>query len=128
VFNYRTFRNTDPPRLVELWNALSLGRGAVILRNSTILERYVFSKPFFDPNGLFLAEENGRLIGYAHAGGCQAADGSEVQGVVSAIGVLPSHRRRGVDGHPHRPWAGRGPRSGPVPLPGAPGDPDARRF
>jgi len=76
VVRYRTFRNTDPPRLVEVWNETFTGRGAVRLASSTPLERFVFSKPLFDPAGLFIAEEDERCLGFAHAGfgPCDEAD------------------------------------------------------
>jgi ribosomal protein S18 acetylase RimI-like enzyme len=95
VVDYRNFRNTDPPHLVELWNASFPGRGAVTLRGSNLLERHVFAKPFFDPNGIVIAEENQRVVGYGHFGRCQA-EGSDMQGVTCALAVLPSHRRRGI--------------------------------
>src|SRR5688572_10695523 len=55
VVQYRSFRNTDPPRIVDVWNECFTGRGAVTLRNSTPLETLVFAKPIFDPAGFFLA-------------------------------------------------------------------------
>src|SRR4051812_40528586 len=33
-----------------------------------LLDRLVFSKPYFDPLGLIVATENGQPIGFAHAG------------------------------------------------------------
>jgi ribosomal protein S18 acetylase RimI-like enzyme len=33
-----------------------------------MLEAFVFSKPYFDREGLLIAEENGHVIGFAHAG------------------------------------------------------------
>ena len=34
----------------------------------TTLERHVFAKPYFDREGFSVAEENGKIIGFAHAG------------------------------------------------------------
>ncbi len=99
MVQYRTFRNTDPPRLVEVWNEAFTGRGAVVLRNSSPLERFVFAKPLFDPAGLFLAEENNRCVGFAHAalaGDTPIADVPGPVGVVCILGVRPSHQRHGV--------------------------------
>lgn len=90
MIEYRAFRNTDPPQLVEVWNEAFTGRGAVVLRNSSPLERFVFAKPIFDPAGLLLAEENQRCLGFAHA-----ALGPEA-GVLCVIGVRPDYRRRGI--------------------------------
>jgi len=96
VAEYRTFRNTDPPRLAEAWNAIFTGRGAVPLLNSSPLEQYVFAKPIFDPAGLFLAEEGGNVIGVAHAALSAAPSSSGPVGVVCLIGVRQEHRRGGI--------------------------------
>jgi len=100
VIHYRTFRNTDPPGLVGVWNA-SFGdsRAAVGLRTATLLEYFLFAKPYFDPHGLILAEDDGRPAGFALAGSGFAADGAALDpavGVVCAVGVDPARRRQGV--------------------------------
>jgi len=94
VVQYRTFRNTDPPHLVEIWNEAFTGRGAVALRTSSPLERFLFAKPIFDPAGLLIAEENNRFLGFAHA-----AMGPKEQneaGIICALGVRPDSQRRGI--------------------------------
>lgn len=99
VVQYRSFHNDDPPHLAEIWNEAFIGRGAVQLRHSSPLERHAFSKPYFDPDGLIVALENGRRIGFAHAGfGPTKAETalSYTAGVTCLIGVRPAHRRRGV--------------------------------
>jgi ribosomal protein S18 acetylase RimI-like enzyme len=99
VVQFRHFRNTDPPSLVVIWNECFTGRGAVRLRHSTPLEYHVFSKPYFDPAGLILAEENGTAIGFVHAAFGPSADGSslsEAVGVICVLGVRPAWRRRGI--------------------------------
>ena len=93
---YRTFRNFDPPLLADVWNTSMTGRGAASLNSSMLLERHVLCKPYFDPNGLFLAMDGEQCVGYAHAGGCQSEDGTEIHGVVCAVMVRPSHRRQGI--------------------------------
>src|SRR5438270_13867147 len=67
---FRSFRNTDPPGLVEVWNDALTGRGTVRLRNSSPLERCTLSKLYFDPEGLIVAIEEGvnRCVGFVHAG------------------------------------------------------------
>lgn len=97
--NFRSFRNTDPPALIEIWNEAGLGRGAFPLRSPVLFEYCVFSKPYFDPAGLIVAEEDGRVVGFAHAGfGPNAAetDLSFDTGVICAVLVRPSHRRQRV--------------------------------
>lgn len=99
MVQYRTFRNDDPPRLAQIWNAAFTGRGAVQLRHSSPLEHYVFAKPFFDPAGLIIAFDESLPIGFVHAGFGPVADGMKLStqiGVVGLVGVIPSHRRRGI--------------------------------
>jgi ribosomal protein S18 acetylase RimI-like enzyme len=99
VVQYRGFRNTDPPRLVGLWNECFSGRGAVRLRNSAPLEQQLFAKWYFDPAGLIVAEEDGVDIGFAHAGfGPGPTQGTldHKTGVLCLIGVQSACRRRGI--------------------------------
>ena len=99
LVQYRNFRNDDPPGLVDIWNSAFTQRGAVIMRHSSPLERAAFSKPYFDSAGLILAVEDGLRVGFAHAGfGANSAETAIAwtTGVICAIGVLPSHQRRGI--------------------------------
>jgi ribosomal protein S18 acetylase RimI-like enzyme len=99
VVDYRTFRNDDPPRLADLWNEVFCNRGAVRLRNASPLERFIFGKPYFDPEGLILAWDNAALVGFAHAGFGGNASESALEyadGVICAVGVRPTHRRRRI--------------------------------
>lgn len=97
---YRTFRNADPPALVALWNEALTRRGAVELRSHTPLENAVFNKPYFDPNGFIVAEDDdGRIAGFAHVGFGPTADLSALDtahGVICAIAVRPDRRRVGI--------------------------------
>jgi ribosomal protein S18 acetylase RimI-like enzyme len=99
VIHYRTFRNTDPPALAEVWNESLRGRGAVPLGNPSLLEHLVFAKLYFDPAGLILAREQETLVGFAHAGfGTDATEStlSRTDGVTCVVAVRPRHRRRGI--------------------------------
>jgi ribosomal protein S18 acetylase RimI-like enzyme len=99
VVDYRGFRNTDPPGLAVIWNEAFTGRGEVRLRHSSPLENYVFSKPYFDSEGLIVAVEDDALVGFAHAGfGPNAAQTalSRTEGVICLVGVRPSHRGKGI--------------------------------
>jgi ribosomal protein S18 acetylase RimI-like enzyme len=99
VVYYRHFRNDDPPGLAEVWNEAFTGRGEVRLRHSSPLENYVFAKSYFDRAGFIVAVEDGKHVGFAHAG--FGPDPSQTAldkatGVICAIGVRPSHHRRGI--------------------------------
>jgi ribosomal protein S18 acetylase RimI-like enzyme len=99
VVYYRHFRNDDPPGLAEVWNEAFTGRGEVRLRHSSPLENYVFAKSYFDRAGLIVAVEDGKHVGFAHAGfGPNETQTAlcKANGVLCTIGVRPSHRRRGI--------------------------------
>ncbi len=68
LIEYRTFRNTDPPQLAEVWRSQHASRGLMQPMSVTLLERYVLSKPTFDRAGLIVAVDGSKLLGFAHAG------------------------------------------------------------
>jgi ribosomal protein S18 acetylase RimI-like enzyme len=99
VIHYRTFRNTDPPGLVEVWNAAFTGRGAVRLQGCSWLELFLFSKPYFDPESLIIAQADQQIVGFAWAGFGPNASQSALDsgsGVVCLLGIAPSYRRQGI--------------------------------
>lgn len=99
MIEYRPFRNADPPALAELWNTTLAGPRSVLVRGTTLLEYFTFAKVYFDPAGLILALDGEDPVGFVHAGFGPDAAGSSLDrttGVVCALGVLPSCRRKGV--------------------------------
>jgi len=99
VIEYRNFRNHDPPRLLTLWNESGLGRGAATGISLDLLDRLLFSQPYFDRRGLLVACDGQRLVGMAHAGfGCDQdqAGISHDEGVICQLVVHPDVRRQGV--------------------------------
>jgi ribosomal protein S18 acetylase RimI-like enzyme len=95
----RRFRNDDPPRIADIWNDALTGRGTFPLGSLGYFERCVSSKPYFDPAGLIVAEDEGTPIGFVHAGFGPTDDESKVdrsRGVVAMIAVKRTQRRRGV--------------------------------
>ncbi len=99
VVGYRKFRNTDPPKLVPLWNEALTGRGAVQLGGTSPLEHQVFAKPYFDPEGLILVEEDDTLIGFAHAGLSPVPEENTLShevGVICVVAVSSPFRRQGI--------------------------------
>ena len=88
----------DPPGIVQVWNEAFVGRGAARLPTSTPFECYVLAKPYFDREGLIVAEEDGVIVGFAHAGFGANEAGSDIaiaRGVICALGVRPRQQRRG---------------------------------
>lgn len=66
---YRSFRNSDPPQIARLWVRQRSRRGLASHVGTTVLEAYVFGKPYFDAAGFIVAEdEYGIIQGFAHAG------------------------------------------------------------
>jgi GNAT superfamily N-acetyltransferase len=99
VVHFRKFRNQDAPGITQVWNDSLIGRGAPRLRHSSLLENYVFSKSFFDPQGFFVALDEDQIVGFAHDGFGPSADGSTLDrtlGVTSLMAVRPAYQRRGI--------------------------------
>jgi len=99
---YRPFRNNDPPALVEVWNESLVGRSAYPLRLAGYLDRWIMSKPYFDPKGLIVAvdeTDNNAIVGFALAGFGPNKERSALDksiGVICCVLVKPSHRKRGI--------------------------------
>jgi ribosomal protein S18 acetylase RimI-like enzyme len=68
VYHFRPFLNSDPPHLTEIWRSQPSQRGVMQPMSSGLFEQLVFSKPYFDHDGLILALQDGHPIGFAHAG------------------------------------------------------------
>ncbi len=96
---YRTFRNGDPPGLVQVWNAAFPGRGAVNMQGANWLECFLFSKPYFDPESLIIAQDDSQIVGFVLAGfgpnDTESALDPKI-GVLCLLGVSPSHRHQGI--------------------------------
>jgi ribosomal protein S18 acetylase RimI-like enzyme len=97
---YRRFRNTDPPALADVWNESHTARGAYPLRTPGLLERWVFSKSYFDPDGLIVAvDDDGKIQGYALAGFAPTKELNALsfaEGVICSVAVRPTARRKGI--------------------------------
>lgn len=92
MYHLRPFRNSDPPSLCRIWNRQRRQRGLAQPLTPSLLEIAAFSKPYFDPQGLIVAQREGQVVGFVHAGfGC-SDDGSSLStdfGVTSMLMVDP---------------------------------------
>jgi ribosomal protein S18 acetylase RimI-like enzyme len=68
VIRYRAFRNGDPPALADLWNRATPEVGVVRPLTPHEFDEMVVGKLHFDAQGLILAEEENKLVGFIHAG------------------------------------------------------------
>ncbi len=95
----RPFCNFDPPALVRIWNESLSARGAAFLHGTTPLEHYVLAKPYFDREGLILAETDQEPVGFVHAGFGPDETGAKLAcdaGVICVTAVRPEFRGRGI--------------------------------
>lgn len=99
MIEFRSFRNGDPPRLAETWRAADLGPSAVQPMTAALLETAVFSKPYFDRDGLVIAVENERIVGFAHAGFGPNADRTGLDtttGTTMLVVVVPHEQAAAI--------------------------------
>lgn len=99
MIEYRRFRNSDPPHIRRLWREGGLGRGAATALDADSLESVVFAQAYFDREGLIVATDGDRIVGFVHAGFGPSADEqrlSPAEGTIHAVIVAPSHRRQGI--------------------------------
>ena len=64
----RAFLNSDVPQLVDLWSRQEPLIGRLPAVSAAMLETHVFSKSYFDPNGLIIATAREQLVGAAFCG------------------------------------------------------------
>ncbi len=99
VIHYRTFRNPDPPRILELWLQCELGRSVARPRSTEAFEIFNYSQLFFDPQGLILACDGPQIVGLVHAGFCCTPDESQLdmsRGVICVVMVHPGYHHQGI--------------------------------
>lgn len=92
MISYRAFRNTDPPVLTELWRSRTPQSGLTGQVSPDLFEQLVFAKLYFDYDGLIIAREGDRPLGFAHAGfgPDQTGDGVSTElGVTCMVLVRP---------------------------------------
>jgi ribosomal protein S18 acetylase RimI-like enzyme len=68
VTRFRPFRNTDPPALAELWNRAIPDKGVARPLRPHELDLHALGRVNFDAAGLIVAERDGRIVAFVHAG------------------------------------------------------------
>jgi len=99
MLEIRPFFNTDPPGLAEVWRAQPPQRALFPSITHTVLERYVFCKPYFDRLGLLVALHDKELAGFVHAGFAATEDRQGLnpsEGVISLLMVAPHSERDAI--------------------------------
>lgn len=68
MIRFRPFRNGDPPALADLWNRGVPAYGTARPLTGHEFDSRISNQPYFDAAGLIVAERDGRVVGFAHAG------------------------------------------------------------
>jgi ribosomal protein S18 acetylase RimI-like enzyme len=68
VTRLRPFRNLDPPSLARLWNRAVPKSAAVCPLRVHELDSHALGSVVFEADGLIVAEKDGRIVGFVHAG------------------------------------------------------------
>ena len=93
MIQFRSFRNSDSPLLADIWRSQSASRSLAQPMSAAMIEQLVVNKSVFDRDGLVLAIENQRPVGFVHAGfgpASSLAGASTTEGVISALMLRPS--------------------------------------
>ncbi len=95
MIRFRSFRNSDPPAIARLWSQQPPLRTLVQPLTIPLFEQRVLNRPYFDQHGLIIAEQEGRIVGFAHAGLGADACGTTLttdRGTTCMLMVDPPHQ------------------------------------
>jgi len=95
MIRYRPFLNCDPPAISGIWCAQPPQRCLMQPMTPAVLDQLVLAKPYFDRDGLIVAEQDGQPIGFAHAGFEVTPDGGGLnfeRGATCLVMVVPGER------------------------------------
>jgi ribosomal protein S18 acetylase RimI-like enzyme len=99
VIRYRTFRNSDPPYLADIWRSQPPGRALAQPMTTETFEQLVLAKPYFENAGLIIATDDDLPVGFAHAGFGPTDDQqglSRMFGTTCLVMVRANYQRRGI--------------------------------
>lgn len=99
MIRYRAFRNSDPPALAEIWRSQPPEHGLLRPMSAALFEQFVLAKPYFENEGLIVATDEERPIGFAHAAFGPSENGQRLStqfGNTCLVMVLTEYRRQGI--------------------------------
>lgn len=104
MISYRRFLNNDPPGIVEVWNDAAVSRGSFPIRTTMVMDKWVFSKTFFDPEQVIIAEETSEsgkktIVGFSIVGFGPNETLSKINtdiGTTCALMVKQAYRKKGI--------------------------------
>jgi hypothetical protein len=98
LIRYRPFRNSDPPALADIWRSQPPLHRLAQPMSAALWEECVLSKTYFDAEGLIVATDGARPIGFVHAGFGPTEQGDQLDrshGVIARLLAGP-HQDRGA--------------------------------
>ncbi|HEY2839538.1 MAG TPA: GNAT family N-acetyltransferase [Pirellulales bacterium] len=96
MIRYRSFRNNDVPKLVDVWRSQPPQRGLAQPMSVDLFDQLVLSRPYFENQGLIVALDDDRVVGFAHAGFGPTDDESSLSrryGVISLMLLRPEYQQ-----------------------------------
>ena len=100
MIRFRSFLNSDSRSVTSVWNSQPPLRGRLVNMSPTILEQYIFSKPYFDPNGFIVAEDEQQVLGFIHVGFAPGDRSGELErsaGLICMLMVRPEFAGHEID-------------------------------
>ena len=102
MLTIRSFRNSDSPALLKIWDKRArLNPEHFRPLSMSLLEQHVLGRPFFDRCGMFLAFDDGQPIGFAHAAFGPNHNHTNIDrsiGVVCMLMIMPEYENRNLAG------------------------------
>lgn len=96
MIRYRSFENRDPPALAEIWRTQPPLRGRMQAVTPALLEKHLLGKLWFERQGLIVACDGPRPVGFVHAGFGANRDQSGIdcaEGTTCLLLVAPHEAR-----------------------------------